>query len=144
MLPDLVTTFSGRAGAGAVLIWSELLAAPANPAVTTTIEGPLTFGSSLALGAVDGVAGDDLLTSTALSAPNQNNAYLLYQRPTGFESGTVDSSPRFWMSRFNGPALFSNPSSRIGSAALLTDVSGDSLADVVLGDSTSGQVRIWR
>lgn len=140
--PDLITTYSGQAGGGAVLVWSALLSTPANPPVSTTILGPLTFGSVLALGSVDGVPGQDLLTSTALTLGN--NAYLLYQRPGGFETGTVDSAPRFWMSRFNGLDLTGNQSSRIGSAALLIDVSGDSAADVVLGDFTVGQVRIWR
>lgn len=140
--PDLITTYSGQAGGGAVLVWSALLSTPANPPVSTTILGPLTFGSVLALGPVDGVSGQDLLTSTALTLGN--NAYLLYQRSGGFETGTVDTTPRFWISRFNGPDLTGNQSSRIGSSALLIDVSGDSLSDVVLGDFTVGQVRIWR
>jgi hypothetical protein len=69
---------------------------------------------------------------------------LLYQRPSGFESGVVDSAPRFWLSKFSGTELTGNPNSRIGSSSLLVDVSGDTLADVVMGDFQVGQVRIWR
>jgi hypothetical protein len=139
---DLASTYSGQPGAGAVLIWSALTSSPSNPAPSTTISGPLTFGSTLAFGAVDGIIGQDLLTSTALTTGN--SAYLLYQRPSGFESGIVDSAPRFWLSKFSGTELTGNPNSRIGSSSLLVDVSGDTLADVVMGDFQVGQVRIWR
>lgn len=138
---DLVTTYSGRAGGGALLLWSALSATPANPSVTREISGPLSFGSSLAVGSLDSDGSRDLVTATALSTGN--TAYVLYQRGATFETGHVDAA-WFWLTRFTGQGVTGNNSSRIGAAALVTDVSGDGQDDLLLGDSFVGEVRIWR
>lgn len=139
---DLVSSYPGAAGGGQVLMWSALASTPANPPVTTTLVGPLTFGSALAAGAIDSDANQDLLTATALSTGN--NAFLVYQHSGTFESGTLDGAPWFWVSRFNGQSITGNINSRIGASTLLVNVAGGVEADVVLSDSVVGEVRIWR
>lgn len=134
---DLVSSFPGAGGGGQVLIWSALGSSPTNPSVTTSILGPLTFGSALGVGSVDGDGSSDVLTATSLSTGN--SAYLLYQR-----LGSFESSPGFWVSVFNGLSLTGNNNSRIGATVVLSDVSGDGQLDVVLSDTIVGEVRIWR
>ncbi len=136
---DLVTTFSGGAGGGQVLLYSALTAAPANP-TPTVLSGPLTFGSMLAMGTLDGDATQDLVTATALTTGNL--AWVLYQHGGTFETAALESSPVFWVTRLNGQTVTGNSASRVGSASLVTDIGGNNA--LVLGDFVVGEVRIWR
>lgn len=142
---DLVLSYPGLGGGGQLLLFSAL-AAPTtptlNPTVTQRITGPLTFGSSLAAATVDGDSTTDILAATSLISGN--TAWLVYQSTAQFESGPLGGAGVFWVTRFDATTITGNANSRLGAASVLADVSGDSLNDVILGDSQIGEVRLWK
>lgn len=147
--PDLVTSFPGAGGAGRVFVFSTPVAMAGTPSPTYEILGPLTFGTQLSLGRLNGSADTrtDILGGTSLGSGNF--AFVLYQQPgvrpfAGTGTSILGVSPEFWVSRFDATALTANASSGLGAANATGDVDGNGQVDVVLGDRITGQVRIWR
>jgi hypothetical protein len=143
---DFAVSYPSLGGGGQVWLYSALTAATTptlNPSVTTKITGPLTFGAAMSIAPVDGDTTGDVLAATNLVSGN--SAWLLYQNLGQFEtSSNLGGGPIFWVTRFEGLGLTGSASNKIGSTCLLTDVSGDGLNDVVLGDSQTGEVRVWK
>ena len=142
---DLITSFPGKGGGGQVLIFSGLTAPTnptLNPSVTTRLTGPLTWAQAMSLATVDGDSTFDLLAGTTLATGN--TAWLLYQRQATFETAVIGAEPVFYVSKFDAAAISGTANSRLGSVNQLIDVSGDGLADVILGDTIVGEVRIWK
>ncbi|MGV3621892.1 MAG: beta strand repeat-containing protein [Archangium sp.] len=142
---DLVTSYPGAGGGGQILIYSAITAPTTptlNPTVTTRLVGPLTWGQAISLAPVDGDSTSDLLAGTTQAT--NNTAWLLYQHLAAFETANVGGGPVFFVSKFDAAVISGNANSRLGSVNQLIDVSGDGLADVILGDSIAGEVRIWK
>lgn len=142
---DLLVSYPGVGGGGRLLVYSALLA-PTNPTINPTmalqITGPLTFGVAVGQGRLNGDGLSDIVASTELTSANAT--WVLYPNLGAFETGVVGTAPWFFASKLDGQAITGNANSRLGSAILVTDVSGDGLQDLVLGDSITGEVWIWR
>jgi hypothetical protein len=142
---DLVVGYSGKPGAGEVMIYSAL-SAPTNPTinppVAVRISGPLTFGATVAVGMLNADAQKEVVAAT--NATSANRVFVVYPQMGAFESGVLGSAPRFWVSTLDGQALTGNPSSRLGASLAIGDVDGDVAHDLVVGDSNTGEVRVWR
>jgi hypothetical protein len=80
----------------------------------------------------------------ATNATSANRVFVVYPQMGAFESGVLGSAPRFWVSTLDGQALTGNPSSRLGASLAIGDVDGDVAHDLVVGDSNTGEVRVWR
>lgn len=142
---DLVVAWPGAGGGGQILLFSALLAPSnptVNPSVATRLVGPLTFGQAISMGPLDGDSTHDLVSAT--NAASANVAFVVYQRGGSFETGQLGSATNFWVSRVDGPLLTGNANSRLGVSSAIVDLSGDGNSDLVLGDSNTGEVRVWR
>lgn len=138
---DLVVSWPGAGGGGQVMIVSGVVA-PSTPTVNPTlayrIVGPLTFGQAVSMGAIDSDSSPDLVSATNLTTGN--SAHILYQRTGTFETTTSG----FWQTRFDAAGVSGNTNSRLGISSWIGDISSDSAADLVLGDTVAGEIRIWR
>ncbi len=108
-----------------------------------TIAGPASMGERVSGGRVNSDTRIDLLAG--MGSTSGAAAWLLYQRASGtaFE-GSFGTAAAFHVTKFNSQELTGSATSRLGRSNTLGDVDGDTLADVILADTTTGQVRIWR
>ncbi len=131
------------------MVYSGPVASVSQPSPIATIRGPLTFGQSVSVGLLNGATDvrHDLLSATNTSAANV--AFAIYQqgpsRPfAGTGAGVLGSSPEFWVSRFDATTLSGNSASLLGATNSIGDLDGNGQPDVILGDSITGIVKVWR
>lgn len=148
---DMVTVQSGAAGNGRVYIYSAPVPMPSgSPSPQYEILGPLTFGSQVSVGRLNGASDSrsDLITGTAVSTGNV--AFVIYQQPgirpfAGVTPGSVGgTTPEFWISKFDATTVTGSATSTLGGSNAAGDLDGNGQPDVVLGDRIGGFVRIWR
>ncbi|MDX2015095.1 MAG: hypothetical protein SFW67_33185 [Myxococcaceae bacterium] len=147
---DLVVAFPGAPGNGRLFVFATPVAMPSGqPSPVAEIRGPLGFGLQVSVGRLNGASDSsaDLLSGQAQSSGNF--AFAIYQRPGirpfgGMAPGVLGSTPEFWVSRFDASSITGNASSRLGSVNSLGDIDGSGQPDVILGDTTTATVRIWR
>lgn len=148
--PDLIVGYPGGGGAGQLLVYSGPVAmAVGQPSPIAAIRGPLTFGQQVSVAALNGGTDSrpDVLSATNLGS--NNASYVVYQQgPTrpfaGVAPSILGTTPEFWVSRFDAAALTGTSTSSLGATNALADVDGNGQPDVILGDSITGVVRVWR
>ncbi|MCC6336997.1 MAG: hypothetical protein IT380_23765 [Myxococcales bacterium] len=145
--PDLVTSYNGAGGGGRVYVYSSPVAmGTGQPAPIATITGPLTFGFQVSAGQVNTAdTRADLVVGQGLSTDNVG--WVVYQRAgSAFDgtSGSLGTSPAFWVSRFDGNVISGSTNTSLGKSNGVADIDGNGQADVVLSDDRAGTVVIWR
>ena len=127
---------------GRIQVYSNPLASASNPAPTLTIQGPVTFGYFLSAGNVNSA---DTLSDLVISqgAVISNEAWVLYRRGTGFDSG-IGTSPAFWVSRFQGAVITGSTNTSLGRGNALGELDAQNGNDLILGDERANLVKIWR
>ena len=141
---DLITVYSGAAGGGRVYIYEDLAPGAVNP--TTTIIGPSSFGYQVVARSLNTA---DSRIDIVSGQKTGGLAWILYQQTgariwDGTGTGTIGSTAEFWVSKFDGPTIAGTASTTLGRSVVVCDVDGLDGPDVILGDETVGQVRIWR
>jgi large repetitive protein len=136
---DLVASYPSG---GRVQLYSNPLASASNPAPTATIQGPLTFGFFFSAGALNSAdTSADLVISQG--AVVSNEAWVLYRRGTGFDTG-IGTSPAFWVSRFQGAVITGSTNTALGRGNAVGDLDGQNGNDLILGDERANLVKVWR
>ena len=129
---------------GSVYIYADLSAAGAPASPSYTIDGPLLFGTSVGGGAIN--AGDSLpdLVIGQGSATN-TSAWTLWQKTSGgpFDTPIDLTTPKFWISRFDGNTIAGTASNSLGRSNTVGDLTNDALLDIVLADQLNNTVYVW-
>lgn len=92
----------------------------------------------LSVGDLNGDGRGDLSVGSGLSGAG--NVWVLWQRPSGFDSSIDGVTPQFWVSAFDR----SSAGAFWGRNVLIGDSNNDSVLDLFAGDQSLGVVRIWR
>lgn len=135
---DIVITYPNL---GQVYVLSSLVGATLNPAAT--VQGLGSFGFSVSVGAVNADTRADLVVGQGATAGN--SVWVIYQQASGasFENMSGSATP-FFFSRFDGTALVGQPTNRFGWYTAVGDLTADGVAEVVIGDETTGVVKVLR
>ncbi len=139
---DLVLTYPIL---GRVYVFENLgatgVAGGATPPIPTpAITGSPThsFGNHLSAGDVNDDGFGDLLIGEARATGGR--AFMAFYRSGTYDSPLDGAAVRFWNSILSD----ATSTSRLGRVTGVADVNGDGQRDVILGDETTGVVRVWR
>ncbi len=113
---------------------------PCVSSASLTLTGANGFGAHFSVGNLnrDTTSGslplNDLVVAEGLTASNRS--WVLYQQANAYPSPVGTGAPQFWVSLFSGTAL--------GRTTAISDVTGDTNPDLILGDYLANSIRIWR
>ncbi len=134
---DIVVTYPN---VGRVHLLSSLVGATLNP--VATVQGPGTFGFSVSGGAINADTAADLVVGQGATAGN--SVWIIYQRTSGAPFENMSGSAAFFFSRLDGTVLVGQSTNRFGWYTAVGDLTGDGVAEVVIGDETTGVVKVLR
>lgn len=148
--PDLVIGYRSAPGNGRVLVFSAPAAMMSGqPSPVADIRGPLGFGFQMTMGRLNGVGDTRQDMVVGMAQTTANFTFALYQQPgvrpfAGVAPAVINTTPEFWISRFDAAAITGNPNSTLGASNAIVDTDGDNLNDIILSDANTGILRVWR
>lgn len=134
---DIVVTYPN---VGRVHVISSLVGPTLSP--VASVQGPGTFGFSISGGRIDGDARVDLVVGQG--ATSGNSVWIIYQQVSGAPFENMSGGAPFFFSRIDGAAMVGQANNRFGWYTAVGDLTGDGIAEVVIGDETTGTVKVLR